>query len=260
MGWCARHNFFVASSKFESAVFNGDRHGGDHVLPHFEQASRLALFIFAAIGKHDVAPIEISWLQTRQLGQTQWEDRMRSLSAVSILAAVVANAMPTTDANAQDFHAKFSGFNEVGGVGAGQTGAIFSGGQATLKLKLNTKLQTLNWTLSYSGLSANVTQAHIHFGKRHVGGGIMVFFCSNLANPPPMTQACPATGGTVSGMFVASNVVGPTAQGIAPGDFNALANAILSKTAYGNIHTVNFQAGEIRGEIIRDDDENSQDD
>ena len=181
----------------------------------------------------------------------------RSVLAGAILAAA-ATAVPTAYANAQEFHAKFSGFNEIGGLGAGETGAIFSQGQAALKLKLNTKLQTLNWTLTYSGLGAPVTQAHIHFGKVHVAGGIMVFFCSNLANSPAGTQLCPASG-TISGMFTGGSVIGPLAQNIPAGDFNALAQALLSKTAYGNIHTTAFPAGEIRGEIRRDDDENNRD-
>jgi CHRD domain len=182
----------------------------------------------------------------------------RTVLAAAILVGA-ATVVPATYANAQDFHAKFSGFNEIGGLGAGETGAIFSQGQATLKLKLNTKLQTLNWTLTYSGLGAPVTQAHIHFGKVHVAGGIMVFFCSNLPNPPAGTQLCPASG-TISGMFTGGSVIGPTAQNITPGDFNALAQALLSKTAYGNIHTTAFPAGEIRGEIRRDDDEDQHED
>ena len=156
-------------------------------------------------------------------------------------------------------HAKFSGFNEIGGLGAGETGAIFSPGQGTLKLKLNTKLQTANWTLTYSNLSAPITQAHIHFGKKKVAGGIMVFFCSNLTGPPPGTQLCPNSG-TISGMFTGGSVIGPVAQHVTIGDFNALAQAILSKTAYANIHTTNFPAGEIRGQIRRDDDEDHHDD
>jgi hypothetical protein len=182
----------------------------------------------------------------------------RSVLAGAILVGA-ATVVPTVYANAQDFHAKFSGFNEIGGLGAGETGAINSKGQGTLALKLNRKLQSLKYTLTYSGLSAPVTQAHIHFGKKHVAGGIMVFFCSNLPNPPPETQACPANAGTVSGMFTAANVIGPLAQNITPGDFNALADALLSKTAYGNIHTTAFPAGEIRGEV-RPDDEDNQDD
>ena len=96
-----------------------------------------------------------------------------------------------------------------------------------------------------------MTQSHIHFGKRHVAGGIMVFFCSNLPNPPAGTQPCPAGGGTVTGTIMAANVIGPTAQNVTPGDFGAIVDALDSNTAYGNIHTVKFPAGEIRGQIRR---------
>ena len=181
----------------------------------------------------------------------------RSVLTGAILAAAVT-AVPFAYANAQEFHAKLSGFKEVGALNA-ETGAIFSPGQGTLKLKLNTKLQSVNWTLSYSDLSANVTQAHIHFGKEHVPGGVMVFFCTNLNNGPAGTQACPLSG-TISGMFTGGSVIGPTLQNIKPGDFNALAQALLSKTAYGNIHTTAFPAGEIRGEIRRDEDDQSNQD
>ena len=48
-------------------------------------------------------------------------------------------------------------------------------------------------------------------------------------------------------------------QHITAGDFNALAQAILTKTAYANVHTVAFPAGEIRGQARRDDDEDHHD-
>jgi len=54
----------------------------------------------------------------------------------------------------------------------------------TRKLALDVENDHLTYKLTYSGLSPSVTQAHIHFGKRHVGGGIMVFFCTNLGNGP----------------------------------------------------------------------------
>ena len=53
-------------------------------------------------------------------------------------------------------------------------------------------------------------------------------------------------------MLTATSVIGPTAQHNAR-HFNALAEAIRSNTAYGNIHTTSFPAGEIRGEIRRND-------
>jgi hypothetical protein len=175
---------------------------------------------------------------------------MNCLFARAILAAVVTTLWAGY-ANAQQFQATFSGFDEVGGVGAGQTGAIFSAGQGTLTLRLNRELQSLTYTLSYSNTATPVTQAHIHFGKIQVGGGIIVFLCSNLGNGPAGTPPCPAGGTPVTGTLTPASVVGPSAQNILPGNFDALAAALLSETAYGNIHTTQFPPGEIRGEIRR---------
>jgi hypothetical protein len=118
-------------------------------------------------------------------------------------------------------------------------------------LQLNRADQTLSFVLKYSGLVNPVTQAHIHFGKVHMAGGVMVFFCSNLASAPAGTQPCPANAGTVTGTLSAANVIGPAAQGVPAGDFQAIVDALESETAYANIHSTVFPAGEIRGEIRR---------
>lgn len=177
-----------------------------------------------------------------------------TLAAVTLLFS----SMP---ARAQDYSAKYSGFQEVGGVGAGETGAILSTGHATLKLTVDKTAQTLTYTLTYSGLT-NVTQTHIHFGKEHVAGGIMVFFCTNLGNGPAGTPACPDdTAGevTVTGTITATGVVGPTAQNIAAGDFAGVVAALASDTVYGNIHTKQFPAGEIRGQVHAERPHNDHD-
>jgi len=162
------------------------------------------------------------------------------------------------NAGAGEFSATFSGFEEVGGLN-NETGAIFSPGKGTLDLDINRSARTIAFKLTYSGLSAPVTQSHIHFGKRHVPGGILVWFCSNLPSPPTPsgTQSCPSGVGTVAtpvtGTITSANVMGPAAQHISPGDFDALVAAIESNTAYGNVHTMNFPAGEIRGQVRRGD-------
>jgi hypothetical protein len=166
----------------------------------------------------------------------------RYLLAVASIAALLL--VSSARADAEDFFAKFSGFNEIGGVGAGETGAILSEGQGTLKLDLNRAARTLDYTLTYSGLSSNVLVAHIHFGKVHVAGGIIVFLCGGGGTP-----ACPAGGGTVSGTITPASVLAIPTQNVTAGDFDALEDALTSHTAYGNIHTANFKAGEIRGEI-----------
>ena len=179
-----------------------------------------------------------------------------SVLAGAILAAAVTT-VSAAGANAQQFQANFSGFQELGALNA-ETGTILSTGQGTLALNLNQPAGTLTFTLTYSGLSEPVTQAHIHFGKVHVPGGIIVFFCTNINNGPVGTQACPAGGGTVSGTITGANIVGPAAQNIPAGDFAGLVAALLSDTAYGNIHTTKFPAGEIRGQIHQVEDQQGQ--
>jgi len=163
------------------------------------------------------------------------------IAATALTSAAVAHE-PT------EFHATLSGFEEVGALN-NQSGAILSDGRGTLDLKLDRRTQMLSFTLRFSNLTSAVTQSHIHFGKVHMAGGVMVFFCSNLPNPPPGTQPCPTNGGTVSGTISAANILAIAGQNVHAEDFDALEDALESNTAYVNIHTASFPAGEIRGQI-----------
>ena len=174
----------------------------------------------------------------------------RKLSVVLLAANLVV--LSAGFAQAQEFGARLTGFEELGALNA-ETGAILSNGKGTLSLDVDKS--EITYKLTYSGLTAPVTQAHIHFGKIHVPGGVMVFFCTNLNNGPAGTPACPANGGTVTGTWSAASVVGPAAQNVTPGDFDAVIDALNSNTAYANIHTTKFPAGEIRGQVRRRDRE-----
>jgi hypothetical protein len=172
-----------------------------------------------------------------------------------LLAATVV-AFSVGHAQAQDFSARLTGFQELGGAQNDETGAILSSGRGTLDLTLDTSASTITYTLTYSNVgmtppgTGTVTQAHIHFGKEHVAGGIMVFLCTNMQNGPAGTPACPENGGTVSGTITADHVLGIDKQNVSAGDFSALVRALTSHTAYGNVHTTAFPAGEIRGQIL----------
>jgi hypothetical protein len=73
----------------------------------------------------------------------------------------------------------------------------------------------------------------------------MIFLCGGGAQP-----ACPAAmSGTITGTFSAVNVVGPTAQGVAAGDFATALKQVLREASYANLHTSTFPAGEIRGKV-----------
>ena len=155
-------------------------------------------------------------------------------------------------ADATEFVARMVGFQEV-------PLAIFSQGKGTLVLNLDKNARTITFKETFSGLSAPVTQSHIHFGKAHVTGGVTVFFCTNLANGPAGTQACPAGGGTITGTITGANVLALPAQALPAGDFDALVSLLETRTAYVNVHTTNFPAGEIRGQIHRSDGEKDDD-
>lgn len=174
----------------------------------------------------------------------------RSMLTCALLAGAALLVSPAwADPDKEAFHARLSGFNEVGALNA-ETGAILSDGTATADVELDKRSGTATYTLTFSGLSAAVTQAHIHFGKNHVPGGVMVFFCTNLGNGPAGTPACPASG-TVTGSWSAASVVAIPGQNVTAGDFDALEDALDSNTAYANVHTTKFPAGEIRDQMRR---------
>jgi hypothetical protein len=172
---------------------------------------------------------------------------LTGILAVMFLAMAVAPAAangPNPAFLPEGFSAFLIGYEEVP--------PVFTRGSGTLQIQISPDRTSISYTLSYSGLSSAVTQAHIHFGERPTNGGIVVFLCDNTGKAPSGVPACPNSG-TVTGTVTAADVNTPndpepvTAQGIAAGDFAGLLGAIEHDSAYGNVHTSNFPAGEIRG-------------
>lgn len=134
-------------------------------------------------------------------------------------------------------------------IGFRETPAISTTGHGTFRASLSEDGTTLTFELTYADLEGNaeggaVTGAHIHLGQRGVAGGISVNLCGAGGRP-----ACPAPPATVTGTITAADVVGPTAQGIAPGELAELLTAARAGVTYVNVHTTGFPGGEIRGQI-----------
>ena len=120
-------------------------------------------------------------------------------------------------------------------------------GSGSLELHVARDGQSLEYELRYDDLVGSVAQAHIHFGRPAINAGIMVFLCSNVGSPVP-TPPCPGpNSGEVSGTLDADDVIGPSGQGIDAGRFADVVAALRSNSAYGNVHTSTYPAGEIRG-------------
>ncbi len=163
-----------------------------------------------------------------------------------LLALALLVAAPSAFAQAGlTFLAQLTGFQEVPSVATNARG--------TLQLDLaGNGTEVMQYTLTYSGLSSPIQQAHIHVAQAGVNGSIVIWLCGTAALPGPAgTPTCPQSG-TVSGVITSANVVaGATAsQQLGAGEFGKVISALRASAAYGNIHTVNSPGGEIRGQIF----------
>ena len=166
---------------------------------------------------------------------------------VASLLAAVGVAVATN--RGSEFRESLTGYEEVPTLSTPANGEF--------KARVSRFSDKLEYRLSYRDFESNVTQAHIHLGAEHTNGGVSVFLCSNLPNPPAGTPACPTRSGTVSGTLEPEDVVGPggvvgppsTGQGIEPGEFDELVDAIRAGVTYANVHSVNRPPGEIRAQL-----------
>jgi hypothetical protein len=159
------------------------------------------------------------------------------LSAAALALAVIGVASASGSTNRNGFKASLIGYNEVPSISSPATGS--------LRLSVNEAATTITFTLKYSGVPGNaVTASHIHLGQAAANGGVIAFLCGGGSKP-----ACPASPATVTGTIVASDILGPTTQGIAAGDFAAALRALRSGFTYVNVHTPAYPSGEIRGQI-----------
>ena len=170
--------------------------------------------------------------------------RRKIMAALAVLVLVGASASA----------AQGSGDDDATGtrlIGLQEVPSISTVGVGTFRARMVSD-DAFTFRLTYNRLESPITQSHIHFGQRHVAGGISVFLCSNLGNGPAGTAPCPGTtSGVVTGTITADDVVGPVPQGITAGEFNELLRAIRAGATYANVHTTTFPAGEIRGQIPR---------
>lgn len=182
--------------------------------------------------------------------------RVRLAVAVGVMGAMaVAGTAAVAGGGSKQLRASLHGYEEVP--------VVSTAGRGNFRATVTPSGDGFAYRLTYSGLEGDVTQAHIHFGQPAVNGGISVWLCSNLNPPgstPPGTQPCPPPPATVTGTIGPGNVVGPTSQGIAPGEMAELMRAIRAGVTYANVHSSLFPGGEIRGQIRggggrdRDDD------
>ena len=163
--------------------------------------------------------------------------RVLTLAAVAALSVGMMGTVVASDDDSErrDVKAKLGGFAEVPSVST-----IGSG-----KLRLTITPSTITYALTYEGLEGGaIVGAHLHLGQAGVNGGVIANLCGGTETPCPATAA-----GGMSGTIVPAEILGPGAQGIAPGEFAEVLRAIRAGAVYANVHTTTYPGGEIRGQL-----------
>lgn len=156
----------------------------------------------------------------------------------AVPVAVVGQRAPSAPSLYPEVRASLSSYEEDPTLSTAGTGSFL----ATLTIATQ-----VDYQLSYGSLQGTASAAHIHLGTRATTGGVIAFLCGGGGK-----AACPSSG-TVSGSIIAADVIGPSGQGIAAGEFGEFRQALLSGATYVNVHTDVFPGGEIRGQISRVD-------
>ncbi len=171
---------------------------------------------------------------------------IRGLSWVLLVLAALLLVAPSSYATPITFVVSLNGANEIPATGSPGTG------QATIVL--DPTAQTLQLNVTFSGLEANDTAAHIHCCLPSP------FFVGNVgvATTVPAFPGFPlgvTAGSYTSPVFdlTAATIYNPafvTAEGGIPQAEAALVAGIENGETYLNIHTTLFPGGEIRGFLV----------
>lgn len=118
--------------------------------------------------------------------------------------------------------------------GASETPPNASPGTGSAFVLFDDATKQLVWNLSFSGLLAPVTAAHIHTGAAGVAGPV-AFGIDAASNPGVFVDGIGKTTGIFAGVSVLSL---------------AQETSLFAGDLYFNLHTSAFPGGEIRGQIL----------
>ena len=97
-----------------------------------------------------------------------------AVASLGVAASLAVSAVADDDHGGRHqgkrvFRAELVSYNEVPSVSSPARGQFYA--------VLNKEENQLTYWLSFSDLTADVSQSHIHFGQHHTNGGIVVWLC-----------------------------------------------------------------------------------
>ena len=96
--------------------------------------------------------------------------RIKLAAALAAVCVLGVGAVAMADNGRRNFKEVLTGFEEVP--------ALSTPGIGEFRASINRDGE-IEWTLNFSGLETDVTQAHIHFENATNNGNVIVFLCSN---------------------------------------------------------------------------------
>jgi hypothetical protein len=156
---------------------------------------------------------------------------MKRLLCGAAVTALLASATPSS-AQVVNMTATLSGGEETPAPG------ILTGAVGTATVSVDAVNEELAVTLSLFNFATGTTAGHIHAGPKGVAGPVIL----NFPIPAGRTGDLPLTFRLGAAAFVARPEIGIATMQDA-------IQAIVGGNAYVNIHTSQFPAGEIRGQL-----------
>lgn len=156
-----------------------------------------------------------------------------------------AGTTPTPVSKILNFSTTMTPAGEPGNLNGSPTGS------GTLTATLDTSTNVFTWTSTFSGLTSNINNGHIH-GPLVVGGttttaGVILNFNPTATPSATFVGLNAATSGSTTGTVTLNAAYQPTPT--VNGD--SLRKLILAGAVYVNIHTTSNTGGEIRGQLTR---------
>jgi len=160
-----------------------------------------------------------------------------ALAALPLALAIPATVTGADTNQPTDFRADLTGTEEVP--------AVPTNGSGEATFQISEDETSITYQLSAEDMTSNILQAHIHLGRKGVNGPIVAFLFDARPTGVPGDEL------EVEGVIRAANLIGPL-QGH---PFSELIAAIRSGNAYANVHTTVNPGGEVRGQIVSDEED-----
>lgn len=163
------------------------------------------------------------------------------VGAVTVIAAIACGSSSDTTIAPVS---KIVTFKATMNAAAENNPANTSTGSGTFTATLDTSTNVFTYDITFTGLTSAVTLGHIH-GPAPVGTNAGTTI--NFGTLTGATFSLGATAGTAHGVTTlnAANQITTTMNG------DSLKKLLFAGLTYANIHTTNFGAGEIRGQIAK---------